>query len=99
MVEVVVDVRIGFDETETDTLGADVEIRLVLVRSLELVAGRRASVDGTLFAEPAVSTSGSVRMPQILWSTNRQPKEAVNVKPPTATRPSACTPSWWKEPV
>jgi hypothetical protein len=30
----------------------------VLVRSLELVAGRRASVDGTLFAEPAVSTSG-----------------------------------------
>jgi hypothetical protein len=30
----------------------------VVVRSLELVAGRRASVEGTLFAEPTVSTAG-----------------------------------------
>ena len=41
MVEVVVDVRVGFHETETHTLGADVEIRLALVRSLDFDACRQ----------------------------------------------------------
>src|SRR3954447_14846151 len=38
-------------------------------------------------------------MPQSLCITNSAPNDVENVNAPTATMPSACTPSWWKDPV
>ena len=50
-------------------------------------------------SSPAVSTSGSTRIPNVFFIVQSAPNEALNVKIPTASRPSACTPSWWKLPV
>jgi hypothetical protein len=44
------------------------------------------------------STCGSVRIPTVTFISQRTTNDAVNVKAPTATRPSAWMPSWWKPP-
>ena len=38
-------------------------------------------------------------MPQRRFIAHRHPKDEENVNTPTASRPTACTPSWWNEPV
>src|ERR671913_392394 len=50
-------------------------------------------------SRPAISTSGSPRIPTVAFISHSAAKEAVNVKAPTATRPRACVPSWSNEPV
>src|SRR5204862_1067225 len=50
-------------------------------------------------SKPAVSTCSSTRMPQTRYIVQRQPNDAEKVNTPTATSPSACTPSWWNDPV
>src|SRR3954451_10195269 len=49
-------------------------------------------------SRPCDSTTGSTRMPHTLCSVHRHPYDVANPNAPTATRPSACTPSWWKPP-
>src|SRR6059058_2381401 len=50
-------------------------------------------------SSPPDSTSASTRMPHSLCIAKSAPKDVENENTPTAITPSACTPSWWNEPV
>ena len=50
-------------------------------------------------SRPAVSTSGSARIPNAAFIAQSAANDALKVNVPTARSPSAWTPSWWKLPV